>query len=276
MVVTSQLRKSGGFWLSLAGKNILVDPGPGSLMRSVELGLKPAHLDCIVLSHKHIDHSNDVNIMIEAMSGGSFRPRGMLLAPSDALEGDDPVVLRYVRNYIRNNIKVLEPGFKCSLDGVTVEVVIRMTHADVEAYGLKFSFDGKTLGYVTDTKFFSGLPEAFKGCDYLIVNMVRMTHDARFEHLLPEDVIRVLKVAKPPPGHPQPLRPAGRQGKTRSRGPAHRKGVQSPHHRRRRRHAVQLRHWQSSYRAYHQQLQLIQANYSQTFYHGGIAPYPDN
>ncbi|CAJ37069.1 MBL fold metallo-hydrolase [Methanocella arvoryzae] len=197
MVVTSQLRKSGGFWLSLAGKNILVDPGPGSLMRSVELGLKPANLDCIVLSHKHIDHSNDVNIMIEAMSGGSFRPRGILLAPSDALEGDDPVVLRYVRTYIRNNIKVLEPGFKYSLDGVGIEVAVRMMHANVESYGLKFTFDGKTLGYITDTKYFNGLPEAFKGCDYLIVNMVRMTHDARFEHLLPEDVIRILKVAKP-------------------------------------------------------------------------------
>jgi ribonuclease BN (tRNA processing enzyme) len=198
MVVTSQLRKSGGFWLTLSGKNILVDPGPGSLMRSVELGLKPSRLDCIILSHKHIDHSNDVNIMIEAMSGGSFRPRGMLLAPADALEGDDPVVLRYVRTYIRNNVQILEPGFKCSLDGVTTEVAVRMTHADVESYGLKFTFDnGKTLGYVTDTKYFQGLPEAFKGCDYLIVNMVRMTHDARFEHLLPEDVIRLLKVAKP-------------------------------------------------------------------------------
>lgn len=198
MVVTSQLRKSGGFWLSLNGKNILVDPGPGSLMRSVELGLKPAHLDCIVLSHKHIDHSNDVNIMIEAMSGGSFKPKGALLAPADALEGNDPVVLRYVRTYIRNNIKVLEPGFKCTLDSaVGIEVVTRMTHADVETYGLKFSFDGKTLGYVPDTKYFNGLPEAFKGCDFLIVNMVRMTHDARFEHLLPEDVIRILKTARP-------------------------------------------------------------------------------
>jgi len=197
MVVTSQMRKSGGFWLTLAGKNVLVDPGPGSLMRSVELGLKPSHLDCIILSHKHIDHSNDVNIMIEAMSGGSFKPRGTLLAPADALDGDDPVVLKYVRSYIRNNIQVLQPGFKFSLDTVTIEVVTRMTHADVEAYGLKFSFEGKTLGYITDTKFFPGLPEAFKGCDFLIINMVRMTHDARFEHLLPEDVIRILKVARP-------------------------------------------------------------------------------
>ncbi len=197
MVVTSQLRKSGGMWLVLNGKNILLDPGPGCLMRSVELGFQPGKLDAIVLSHKHIDHSNDVNIMIEAMSGGSFRPRGVLLAPKDALDGSDPVVLKYVRSYIRNNIKVLAPGFKWSLDGVQIDVAATMTHADVEDYGLKFVFSGKTLGYIPDTKLFPGLPAAFKGCDYLIVNMVRITHDARFEHLIPEDVIKVLRVAKP-------------------------------------------------------------------------------
>lgn len=197
MVVTSQLRKSGGMWLDLAGKQILLDPGPGCLMRCAELGLAPGKLDCIALSHKHIDHSNDINIMIEAMSGGSFRPRGVLVVPRDALEGDDPVVLRYVRSYIRNNIKVLEKGFKWSLDGVAIEAAATMAHADVEAYGIRFTFDGKKLGYITDTKYFPGLPDAFKGCDFLVVNMVRMTHDARFEHLIPEDVIRVLKGARP-------------------------------------------------------------------------------
>ena len=197
MVVTSQLRKSGGMWLDLDGKKILLDPGPGSLMRCVELGLAPGKLDCIVLSHKHIDHSNDINIMIEAMSGGSFRPRGVLIAPRDALEGNDPVVLRYVRTYIRNNIKILEKGARFSLDGVGIAAAVPMVHADVEAFGLKFAFAGKVLGYITDTKYFSSLPDAFKGCDFLIVNMVRMTHDVRFEHLIPEDVIRVLKAARP-------------------------------------------------------------------------------
>ena len=196
MVVTSQLRKSGGMWLVLNGKNVLLDPGPGCLMRSVELGFQPGKLDCIVLSHKHIDHSNDINIMIEAMSGGSFRPRGVLIAPKDALEGQDPVVLKYVRGYIRNNIKVLGRSLKYSLDGVAIEAAAQMVHADVEAFGLKFAF-GKTLGYITDTKFFPGLPEAFRGCDCLVINMVRITHDARFEHLIPEDVIKILRVAKP-------------------------------------------------------------------------------
>jgi ribonuclease BN (tRNA processing enzyme) len=197
MVVATQLRKSGGMWLELDGKNVLLDPGPGCLVRCAELGLRPSRLDCIVLSHRHIDHSNDVNIMAEAMSGGGFKPKGTLIAPWDCLYGEDPVVLKYVRKYIQNNIIVLREGLRHSLDGATVEGALRLRHSDVESYAIKFHFNGRTLGYIADTKYFDGIGEAMKGCDYLIVNMVRITYDDRFQHLIPGDVEKILKVAKP-------------------------------------------------------------------------------
>ena len=197
MVVANQIRKSGGMWLDLDGKAILLDPGPGCLVRCIELGFKPSRLDCIVLSHRHIDHSNDVNIMAEAMSGGGFKPKGVLIAPWDCLEGNDPVVLKYVRAYIKNNVFVLKEGSRQKLDGVAVEGVLRLKHSDVESYAIKFLFGGKTLGYIADTKYFDGIGEAMKGCDYLIINMVRITYDDRFQHLIPGDVEKILSVAKP-------------------------------------------------------------------------------
>ena len=71
-VVTRQLRKSGGLWLTFDDTNILIDPGPGSLVRclSSRPKLNPKDLDGIILTHRHIDHSNDINIMIEAMTNG--------------------------------------------------------------------------------------------------------------------------------------------------------------------------------------------------------------
>jgi ribonuclease BN (tRNA processing enzyme) len=135
--------------------------------------------------------------MVEAMSGGGFKPRGILITPLDCLEGNDPVVLRYVRNYIRNNILVMNAGFKHSLNGVAIEGALKLRHAEIECYGMKFLFCGRTLGYIADTKYFEEIGPAFKGCDYLIVNMVRMTHDERFQHLIPSDVANILKVAKP-------------------------------------------------------------------------------
>ncbi len=197
MVVANQIRKSGGMWLDLEGNAILLDPGPGCLVRCVEMGLKPSRLDCIVLSHRHIDHSNDVNIMAEAMSGGGFKPKGMLIAPWDCLEGSDPVVLKYVRKYIRNNVFALKEGAKYRLNGVSIEGALRLKHSDVESYGIKFRFENKTLGYIADTKYFDGIGEAMKGCDHLIINMVRITYDDRFQHLIPGDVEKILKVAKP-------------------------------------------------------------------------------
>jgi ribonuclease BN (tRNA processing enzyme) len=97
-MVTTQLLESGGAWLSLYGKEFLLDPGPGSLVKAIKRKLDPAGLDAIILSHKHIDHSVDVNIMIEAMTQGGFKHRGNVFAPYDALNGE-PVILPYIRDY---------------------------------------------------------------------------------------------------------------------------------------------------------------------------------
>jgi phosphoribosyl 1,2-cyclic phosphodiesterase len=45
---------------------IHVDPGPGALVRALSHvpPCNPRELDAIVLSHKHLDHSADVNAVI--------------------------------------------------------------------------------------------------------------------------------------------------------------------------------------------------------------------
>ena len=72
-----------------------------------------------------------------------------------------------------------------------------MTHSDVEAYGLKCTFSGKTQRLYYRHQVLPGAARRFQGLRLPIVNMVRITHDGRFEHLIPEDVIKVLRVAKP-------------------------------------------------------------------------------
>ena len=110
-VVTRQVRKSGGIWISLDDTNLLIDPGPGSLIRclSSQPKLNPKNLDGIVISHKHLDHTNDVNIMIEAMTNGGWDKKGVLFAPKEVLDGD-PVVLKYVREYLDKVIVIKEKG----------------------------------------------------------------------------------------------------------------------------------------------------------------------
>ncbi|MBN2308827.1 MAG: MBL fold metallo-hydrolase, partial [Candidatus Hydrogenedentes bacterium] len=93
-VVARQVRASGGVFLELEGKRILVDPGPGALVRCTESEppIDVAALDGLIITHRHIDHCSDVNILIDAMTGGGYhRGRGIVFAPRDCLEGPDPV-----------------------------------------------------------------------------------------------------------------------------------------------------------------------------------------
>src|SRR4030042_2233251 len=107
-VVMKQLRASGGLWMSVEKTNLSIDPGPGALVRCLRCKpkLDPSTLDAILLTHRHLDHSGDVNVMIEAMTEGGFKKRGVLFAPEDALE-NDPVVLRYLRDSLEK-IEILK------------------------------------------------------------------------------------------------------------------------------------------------------------------------
>jgi len=93
VVVTKQIRSSGGIWLFLNNTNILIDPGPGSLVKSLSSRpkLDPSKLDAIILSHKHLDHSGDVNIMMEAMTEGGIKKEGYCLHQKMHL----PMILLY-------------------------------------------------------------------------------------------------------------------------------------------------------------------------------------
>ena len=64
--------------------------GPGALVhvRATQDYLEPARLDGIILTHKHLDHANDVNVMVEAMTESGHKRKGVLFCPADAI-GED-------------------------------------------------------------------------------------------------------------------------------------------------------------------------------------------
>jgi len=193
MVVLNQLRKSGGFWLRLDDVNILQDPGPGSLVMVHQLRLKPRNLDAIILSHRHIDHSNDINVMIEAMTGGGFNPRGKLIAPADCLNSD-PVVLQYVRPFVE--IAEIKKGMEIALGKVKIKFPIQNMHP-VDTYGAIYTFKSRRLAYIPDTEYFPELAAAYRGVDFLILNVVRMKTDKRIRHLNMDEAADLINEIRP-------------------------------------------------------------------------------
>jgi len=193
VLVFRQLRASGGLWLECNGTNILIDPGPGSLIKCLEQNLDPQDLDAIVITHKHLDHSADANVMIEAISEGGLKPKGLLLAPDDCYD-DDPVVLKYNRKYLDKFIRIHE-GYQLKFNDMILEFPIKHIHG-VETYGYKITTDDFTMSHIVDTEYFDGLISGYNGSDILIMNMV-FTEPRPFPHLSYDDVIKLVNGIKP-------------------------------------------------------------------------------
>ncbi len=194
VVVFKQLRASGGLWLELNGTRIHIDPGPGALVRALSSRpkLDPAKLDALLLTHRHLDHSADINVMIEAMTEGGRRKGGVLFAPADALD-EDPVVLNYVRGYL-GKVEVLEEGKSYRVGGITFSTPLRHRHS-VETYGL--IVEGR-IALISDTLFFPDLIEAYRGVEVLVINVVRAgERDERIEHLTLGDARELIEGIRP-------------------------------------------------------------------------------
>jgi len=194
-VVMKQLRSSGGIWLNLDNTNVLIDPGPGSLVKclSSRPKLNPMDLDGIIITHRHIDHSNDINIMIEAMTNGGFSKKGVIFAPRDAID-KDPVIFEYIRNYAEE-IKTLKEKKTYSIGNIDFTTPIKHIHG-VEAYGINFQGKKHTISLITDTKYFKNLESYYNG-DILIINVVLLKTSEKIQHLSLNDVEKIIQANKP-------------------------------------------------------------------------------
>jgi phosphoribosyl 1,2-cyclic phosphodiesterase len=189
-MVAKQLAASGGLYIEEGGTRISLDPGPGAIVQYAKRKVDLTKLDAIVISHRHLDHSNDVNVMIEAMTDGGFRHRGRLFCPSDALDGD-PVVLKYIRQFPQE-IVALEPETEYTVGEVTFTTTPRHVH-QVETYGFRF---GDRLGWVTDSAYYDGIAEQHKA-DVMVIHLVLMECRPGLPHLCLDDAERIIREAKP-------------------------------------------------------------------------------
>jgi len=193
VMVANQILASGGLWFDLGGTEILLDPGPGTLVQATKRKLKAAKLEAIILSHRHLDHAADANIMVEAMTDGGLRKRGVLFAPRDALD-EDPVVLHYLRPYL-GRIEVLKAGGSYNIGDISFRTPVRHHHP-VETYGIVFNAGEHTISCLVDTRYFDELCQQYRA-DLLIVNVVRFEPGGPFDHLSAPEAGEIIKNLRP-------------------------------------------------------------------------------
>lgn len=193
MTIT-QKRGTGGFVLEDDVK-MHVDPGPGALLRSWENGLDPRELDAIIVSHCHIDHCNDANILIEAMTNGGMEKKGTLVGSDSVVNSSSSMMLqRYLESPER--VEVLKAGDKTSVGNVEISGTPAI-HSDPSTIGLKFRTSAGIISYISDTQFFPDLSKWHEGARVLIASVTRPAKYRIPYHLTTNDAIRLAREVQP-------------------------------------------------------------------------------
>lgn len=194
-VMIKQLRSSAGIWLNVKKTNILIDPGPGAIVRcnASRPKLDPSTLDGILLTHKHLDHANDINVMIEAMTEGGFKKRGIVFLPKDAL-GEHGVVYSYLEKF-PEKIETLGIG-KFRIGDIDFEIPMKNLHP-VETYGIKFRINDAIVSLVADTDYCDDLIPAYRDSTVLILNVVFFDRRDDIQHLSLSEALHLIREIRP-------------------------------------------------------------------------------
>jgi len=76
----TQKRRTAGIRIISENLNFHLDPGPGALVYSINEGLNPQKLNAVFVSHCHPDDYTNAEVLIEAMTKGTTKKRGVLVA----------------------------------------------------------------------------------------------------------------------------------------------------------------------------------------------------
>lgn len=184
----TQKRMTGGFRIDgIDGKNIHVDPGPGALVRTYQFGLNPTKLNCVMVSHSHTDHYTDAEVLLEAVTRGMTRRRGILIGNQSVINGYKdwgPCISKY--HMTKPQVKAMEPGDEVKLDNIRVKAT-KTIHGDPKGVGFKFHHQDFTISYTSDTEYFPELAEEHRGADILIASVIRAYGERIRGHMCADD-----------------------------------------------------------------------------------------
>ncbi|MHB1418675.1 MAG: MBL fold metallo-hydrolase, partial [Bacillota bacterium] len=127
------------------------------------------------------------------MTLGGLKPRGTVMAPQEALEGD-PVILRYLRSYIKKMI-ICRPLQTYSMGPLEIRSSFPHIHG-AETYGFCFRWLTSSLAYIPDTAYFDKLADFYKA-QVLIVSMLLLEKRPQVQHLSVDDVKHLISSLQP-------------------------------------------------------------------------------
>ncbi|MDH5482090.1 MAG: MBL fold metallo-hydrolase [Candidatus Bathyarchaeota archaeon] len=195
----TQKRRTAGIRIISNSLNMHLDPGPGALVHSINEGLDPQKLDAIFVSHCHPDHYTDAEVLIEAMTRGTTKKRGVLVAAKSVLNGSNTCeasISKYHQQMPEQKIEAV-PNMKFQMDDVNVSVT-EARHTDPDTVGFRFEtqeFGG--FAYTSDTEYFEGISRYYEGVRLLMLCVMRPTGKPWKGHMTTNDAIKIVEATRP-------------------------------------------------------------------------------
>jgi len=197
-VVGDQTRGSGGIILKLEDTQFHLDPGPGSLVIANKMGIDVRKNDVVLVSHSHLDHCNDVNAIIDAMTFTGLDKQGIVIGSKSVIYGsekDPPYLTRFYRRCV-NKCVALSPGKEIDVNGIRIKAT-KTKHTDETGIGFKFFTNKFVLSYVGDTNYINELVTEHKGSDILLINNQRGFASTRSGPFSSRDSVKLISEVKP-------------------------------------------------------------------------------
>ncbi|MCH8004428.1 MAG: MBL fold metallo-hydrolase [Nanoarchaeota archaeon] len=197
-VVGKQIRASGGIILQVNDDQYHIDPGPGALVMAKEAGINLRANTALFVTHNHLNHCNDINAVIDAMTYGGFDKKGVLVANNTVINGStnhNPFLQKHYRDFLERFI-VLEEGGKVGINNIEVRA-IKAKHSEPNAVGYRFITPDYTLTYTGDTVYSVETLSEYENSNVLILNVPCLNKDESKDNLCKEDAIKIIKKVNP-------------------------------------------------------------------------------
>ncbi|MGB9740134.1 MAG: MBL fold metallo-hydrolase [Candidatus Bathyarchaeia archaeon] len=195
----TQKRRTAGIRIMGEGLNLHLDPGPGALVHSINEGLDPQKINAVFVSHCHPDHYTDAEVLIEAMTRGMTRKRGVIAASKSVLSGSsvcEPSISKYHQQMPEQKIEAL-PNMKFQVANLNV-LVTEARHTDPDAVGFRFQTrEFGDFAYTSDTEYFDGIGKYYEGVRLLMLCIMRPAGKPWKGHMTTNDAVKILKEAHP-------------------------------------------------------------------------------
>lgn len=189
---------AAGMMLNINNTQILIDPGPGTLLKAYQYNISLINTKLILVSHNHLSHCNDLNIAIEAMTRAGMEKRGAVIGDEATIFGTD-MEKPYLTNAHRKQVEkflALSPGEDFRFDNLLIRAT-KTSHSAKTAIGFKIFTGRFTLTYTSDTKFIPELLKEYEGTDVLIANNVHPFGSKSEDNLSTDDTLKIIQKINP-------------------------------------------------------------------------------